>query len=89
MPCAGPNHSCNTLLSVRSPLGEARLGAPVDSAPCERMPLLRRIGLAVREMLAHRRQRRELAERDDRLLDDIGVTRADAMREARKFPWID
>jgi uncharacterized protein YjiS (DUF1127 family) len=29
MPCAGPDHSCNSLLSIRSPLGEVRLGEAI------------------------------------------------------------
>ncbi len=33
------------------------------------------------------RQRRILLELDDRLLRDIGITRAEAMREARKAFW--
>ena len=33
------------------------------------------------------RQRRALAELDDRLLDDIGVTRSEARREAAKPLW--
>jgi uncharacterized protein YjiS (DUF1127 family) len=33
------------------------------------------------------RQRRTLAELDDRLLDDIGVTRSEARREAAKPLW--
>jgi|GEM_PF-1242347 hypothetical protein len=33
------------------------------------------------------RQRKALSELDDRLLDDIGVTRLAAAREAKKFFW--
>lgn len=29
MPCAGPDHSCNSLLSIRSPFGEVRLGEAI------------------------------------------------------------
>jgi uncharacterized protein YjiS (DUF1127 family) len=35
------------------------------------------------------RQRQALLELDDRLLRDIGITRAEAIREARKGFWID
>lgn len=35
------------------------------------------------------RQRRRLARLDDRMLADIGVTRAQARREARKWFWQD
>lgn len=31
--------------------------------------------------------RRRLAEMDDRMLKDIGITRAEAMEEARRAPW--
>ncbi len=34
-----------------------------------------------------RRQRLALAELDDRLLGDIGLTRADVARETEKRPW--
>jgi uncharacterized protein YjiS (DUF1127 family) len=37
--------------------------------------------------IARRRQRRALAELDDRLLRDIGVTRYDVAREASKPFW--
>ena len=33
------------------------------------------------------RQRRALAQLDDRLLDDIGLTRDDARRETSKWFW--
>ncbi len=32
-------------------------------------------------------QRRHLASLDDRLLADMGITRAQARQEARKLPW--
>lgn len=31
--------------------------------------------------------RRHLAEMDDRMLKDIGITRVDALREAGRAPW--
>ena len=34
-----------------------------------------------------RRQRLALAELDDRLLGDVGLTRADVARETEKRPW--
>ena len=37
---------------------------------------------------ARRRQRLALAELDDRLLGDIGLTRGDIRREAGKYPWM-
>lgn len=35
-----------------------------------------------------RRQRLALAELDERLLGDIGLTRADSARETEKYPWM-
>lgn len=31
--------------------------------------------------------RRQLAEMDDRMLRDIGISRADALQEAERLPW--
>jgi uncharacterized protein YjiS (DUF1127 family) len=45
--------------------------------------LLRRLDA----MLAVSRQRRELLTFDDRMLKDIGVTRADVQREANRRFW--
>ncbi|HEY7459200.1 MAG TPA: DUF1127 domain-containing protein [Xanthobacteraceae bacterium] len=88
MPCAGPDYSCNSLITIRSPLGEVRFGAPGSAAPSPR-PIwtLVRACLAVGEAFAHRRQRRALAALDSQLLNDIGVSKADAVREARKPFW--
>jgi len=33
------------------------------------------------------RSRRQLAELDDRLLSDIGISRAEALEEASRAPW--
>lgn len=84
MPCAGPNYSCNSLLSIRSPLGEIRLGAPDSAKPAARpiWPVIRAYR-ASREALAHRRQRQSLRVLDTRLLRDIGLTRIDVEEEAR------
>lgn len=41
----------------------------------------------LRKIVALHRQRRALARLDDHLLDDIGLTRADAEAEARRAPW--
>ena len=43
----------------------------------------------VRLRLARQRTRRLLLELDERLLHDVGVTPAEAMREAAKPFWID
>ena len=39
------------------------------------------------ELLALYRQRRDLARLDDRALDDLGLTRDEANREARRWFW--
>jgi uncharacterized protein YjiS (DUF1127 family) len=86
MPCAGPDYSCNSLLSIRSPLGNVRVGAPVSGEPNPQRPsLIACAWIALREMIAHRRQRRTLGKLDERLLKDIGLTKAEADREADKL----
>lgn len=48
----------------------------------------KRLVPGLRLWLSKRRSRRRLADLDDRMLRDIGVSRAEAMREVRKsFPW--
>lgn len=42
---------------------------------------------ALARMQQRRRERRQLAELDERLLRDIGIERADALRESRKPFW--
>jgi uncharacterized protein YjiS (DUF1127 family) len=64
---------------LRSATTSARL--PGRSAHPTR--LLARLRLA----LAARAQRRALAQADDRLLDDIGVSRDQALAEARRPVW--
>ena len=49
--------------------------------------LLRRLPETLRCWHQRQRQRRALAELDDRLLQDIGLTRVDANREIRKPFW--
>ena len=86
MPCAGPDHSCNSLISIRSPLGEVRLGARDAAKPGSRPHgLFIRMRLAFREALAHRRQRRALAALDQHLPKNAGIPEADAARETRKW----
>ena len=43
--------------------------------------------LTIRVALERHRQRRALAELDDRLLDDIGITRSQATIEANRPLW--
>ncbi|WP_439579758.1 DUF1127 domain-containing protein [Elioraea sp.] len=44
-------------------------------------------GAALGRMLRAMRTRRQLAGLDDRMLADLAISRADAMREARRAPW--
>jgi uncharacterized protein YjiS (DUF1127 family) len=50
--------------------------------------LLRRCGAVLGTWMARARERRALRELNDHLLDDIGITRADARREWDKPFWI-
>ena len=45
------------------------------------------ISRLARRLIARQRERRALAEMDDRALRDIGINRLDAMREANKPFW--
>jgi uncharacterized protein YjiS (DUF1127 family) len=86
MPCAGPDYSCNSLIKISSPVGEMRIGAPNSDAPSPRpIWLFAKAYLVVREWFAHRGQRRALRELDERLLDDIAVSKPDAFKEGHKF----
>ena len=87
MPCTGPDYSCNSLISIRSPLGAVRPGTSNAASQGPRPGPITRGWLALREMIAHRRQRRALAALDRRLLDDIGVSGDAAMREVSKPIW--
>jgi uncharacterized protein YjiS (DUF1127 family) len=42
---------------------------------------------SLRAMLRTATTRRYLAEMDDRMLKDIGISRMDARREAERLPW--
>lgn len=41
----------------------------------------------LRLMLRAAQTRRQLAELEDHMLSDIGVSRVDALRESRRAPW--
>jgi uncharacterized protein YjiS (DUF1127 family) len=43
--------------------------------------------LGLRTMWRAIQTRRQLAEMDDRMLRDIGISRADALHEAERLPW--
>jgi uncharacterized protein YjiS (DUF1127 family) len=83
MPCSGTDYSCNSLITLRSPLGELRIGAPKSAHPSPRLLWLLASSLfRLRETVAHHRQRRTLKELDRRLLHDVGISEADIEREA-------
>lgn len=42
---------------------------------------------SLRTMLRAAITRRQLAEMDDRMLKDIGISRVDALQEAERLPW--
>jgi uncharacterized protein YjiS (DUF1127 family) len=64
-------------------LRSATTSASLPDRSARPIRLLTRIRLA----LAARAQRRALAQADDRLLDDIGVSRDQALAEARRPVW--
>ncbi|TCZ57146.1 DUF1127 domain-containing protein [Roseicella aquatilis] len=43
--------------------------------------------LGLRAMWRAIQTRRQLAEMDDRMLRDIGISRVDALHEAERLPW--
>ncbi len=51
--------------------------------PVPSLPRLARFGLMWRAVAT----RRQLAEMDDRMLRDIGISRADALQEVERAPW--
>jgi uncharacterized protein YjiS (DUF1127 family) len=57
-------------------------------APTPVRSVFQRVRDRLRTWLERDRQRRALAELSDHLLRDIGVTRAEAMREAAKPFWV-
>ncbi len=56
-------------------------------AASRRAPLVRRARAWLRAAMIARHTRRMLAEMDDRLLADIGASRADALYEASRPMW--
>ena len=68
----------------------AAIGHPRASAPLAAWGRALRARLdymAIRAWIDRGRQRRALGELDDRLLEDIGLSRADARRESAKPFW--
>ena len=47
----------------------------------------RSVRAVIRRWVARSRERRELGELEDHVLADIGISRAEAWREARKWFW--
>lgn len=78
MPCAGPDSRCSFPFTIGQ--ADGRLSADARTR-------VRHLLVLACEYVAHRRQRRDLAELDARLLADIGVSPLDARAEARKPFW--
>ncbi len=75
----------STLASVASP-GFGRAGPQLRARPVQPRGLRRGLDLLL-AWSERTRQRRELLRLDDRLLRDIGITRAEATAEAEKPFW--
>lgn len=74
----------STIGSIQSGL-QFRLRQGLASAPMPVLKLLARLLVAYRR----RRQRYDLAQLDDRMLRDMGISRLDVDRETRKSLWRD
>lgn len=61
--------------------------AAAQTASHPATPTLRRLWAALVQAPARARQRRALARLDDRLLADVGLTRAQALAEAERPAW--
>jgi len=66
-------------MAIRSTLSFGSLARPMPAAKTPRPGLW----LMLRAIWT----RRQLAEMDDRILRDIGISRVDALREADRLPW--
>jgi len=78
-----------TLLSdFRATAADAVAAGRCPAAPERRaMPLSRRVGKQLVRWYERLRMRQQLAERDERLLRDIGLSQLDAKREINKPFW--
>ncbi|MFZ4410050.1 MAG: DUF1127 domain-containing protein [Paracraurococcus sp.] len=66
-------------MAIRSTLSFGSLAHPMPAAKAPHP----RLWLMLRAIWT----RRQLAETDDRMLRDIGISRVDALREADRLPW--
>jgi uncharacterized protein YjiS (DUF1127 family) len=73
-------------MSTRLELNFIRLSVPAFR-PLSRQISLRALPGWIRALVARWRQRRLLEELDDRSLRDIGISRSEALAEARKPFW--
>ncbi|PZW38921.1 uncharacterized protein YjiS (DUF1127 family) [Humitalea rosea] len=60
---------------------------PTLAGPRFRAGLLRGLAQGLKRAWVAIETRRDLSEMDARMLHDIGVSRADAMREVNRAPW--
>ena len=63
------------------------LTAPISATSGSRRPTFGQVLTILSGMLAAHRQRRQLLQLDDRRLDDIGLDRNQALREAARPFW--
>ena len=66
-------------MAIRSTLSFAPLARTAPASRAQR--------LSVWAMFRALQTRRQLAEMDDRMLRDIGISRVDALQEADRLPW--
>lgn len=85
MPCADPAYSCNSLLTIRSPLGEVRLHASAPTPPRARAQRVVCVLRAAVEAFALARLRSMAREIDQRAIDELAVSNPAAARELRKL----
>jgi len=74
-------------LPRRCPAGRRRHGPSAAIHRLVRSPDMRRLLATLAGWIERARQRRRLAALSDRLLKDIGISRCDALQEARKPFW--
>ncbi len=80
--------SCTQSIAARPHVCRHHLPS-VKAQPRLRPTAFEHLWRTIALLIARRRQRHDLAELDEHLLKDIGVTPAEAAREAAKPFWID